>query len=238
MNPEYKDIFDKRGGAYHKAMEGWPTARRAEFDALFAQRPLKSGDVLIDIPAGGGYLGGFLPKGVDYIPREITAGFSPDTPVVEWDGDWDAPAADRVVSCAACHHFEDHQAHFDHCLAALKPGGVVHIADADVLSPLCAFLDEFVGAHTPTGHHGNFLPAPGDPFYAPYAVARCETVATPWRFPSLKDAGAFCIALFGLTIDDGDRALDALRDYGIGVVENDDGATIDWRLTYIDIINA
>lgn len=238
MNPEYKEIFDQRGGSYHAAMTSFPQARRAEFEALFSKTPCRSGDVIVDLPAGGAYLLDYLPPDIRYFPREITPGFSVDATLVEWDGDWNAPPADHVVTCAAAHHFDDHANVIDRALGALRSGGVLHLADVDVASPVGGFLDGFVGAHTPTGHDGNFLPAKGDAFYRNYKIARHETVRVPWTFRSLDDAGQFCIGLFGLQIDDGAMVIDALREHGIDVVETSQSAIIDWRLTYIDIINA
>ena len=37
MNLEYGEIFEARGGSYHRAMLGQPQARRAEFEQLFAR---------------------------------------------------------------------------------------------------------------------------------------------------------------------------------------------------------
>ncbi|WDI32997.1 hypothetical protein PUV54_07275 [Hyphococcus flavus] len=236
MNPEYKEIFDKRGGSYHAAMRAFPHARRAEFEAVFAATQFTESDVIIDIPAGGAYLLEYLPEYIRYFPREITPGFSKDAMLVNWSGDWEAPLADHVVTLAATHHFHDHARAIDRALAALRPGGVLHLADVDVESPVGAFLDGFVGAHTPTGHAGHYLPPKGDAFYIPYQITRHKTVATPWRFSSKDDAGRFCIALFGLQLDEPKRVIDALQQYGIDVSEEDGEAVIDWRLTYIDIV--
>ncbi len=56
MFEAYESIFSRRGQAYHRAMQLVPSARRNEFSAALEQVDLRRGDVVCDVPSGGGYL--------------------------------------------------------------------------------------------------------------------------------------------------------------------------------------
>ena len=60
MFSTYKDIFDKRGLAYHEAMLKYPHARSHEFESILEQALVQSGQTLCDMPSGGGYIQRFI----------------------------------------------------------------------------------------------------------------------------------------------------------------------------------
>src|SRR3954470_15523064 len=60
MFDTYKDIFNARGAAYHQGMLEQPRAREQEFAAILRHAQPRDGQVLCDMPSGGGYLRHFL----------------------------------------------------------------------------------------------------------------------------------------------------------------------------------
>ncbi|HEY7688332.1 MAG TPA: methyltransferase domain-containing protein, partial [Dongiaceae bacterium] len=141
MNPEYVDIFRLRGHPYHAAMLAQPHARDAEFDALFAANPLRDGERILDIPAGGGYLGRHLGDRAQVQARELSHGFSEGIEVVSPDELPGLRGFDRAVCLAALHHFDDAIGFLAQLRGTLAPGGLLHVADVAAGSPLCDFLD-------------------------------------------------------------------------------------------------
>ena len=66
MFEAYESIFNRRGQAYHRAMQLVPGARRREFSAALELIGLHRGGVLCDdVPSGGGYLADHLPADLD-----------------------------------------------------------------------------------------------------------------------------------------------------------------------------
>jgi SAM-dependent methyltransferase len=234
VNPEYAKIFDKRGNLYDAAMRFAPDARRREFENLMTANPVHDGAVVVDIPAGGGYLKQFLPRDISYYPLEITAAFgAQDVAVVAWNEAWRTPPADHVFCVAALHHFEDHEAALARLLDAAKPGGVVHVADVWAGSPISHFLDDFVGAHNGTGHDGNYLSDDRGRLPFPNKLLRCEVISCPWRFADRADMVGFARLLFAVSDLGDDEIFDALERY-VGVSETPDGVALNWSLLYAD----
>ena len=62
MFHSYDEIFNKRGNAYHEAMRLAPLARKKEFEIALSGAEIVDGDVLCDLPSGGGYLADHLPR--------------------------------------------------------------------------------------------------------------------------------------------------------------------------------
>lgn len=234
MNPEYGDIFRQRGHPYHAAMQAFPDARGAEFEALFAASPLRDGERILDLPAGGGYLARRLGARARVTSVEITHGFHPAIPIVD-PGDLSMlHGHDRATCVAALHHFEDAPAFLARLGRTVAPGGLLHIADVAAGSPLCAFLDGFVGRYNTTGHAGRYLPT--EPaHYAPLGrVLRCAEVGCPWRFAHEAGLLAFCGTLFGL-VDCPPAELREALQRQVGIRATQAGVELDWRLLYVDI---
>lgn len=234
MNPEYVDIFRQRGHPYHAAMLFQPHARDAEFDGLFARQPLRGGERILDIPAGGGYLARHLGAQAQVTSLEITSGFSDGIPIADpedleaWTGH------DRAVCLAALHHFDDAPGFLSRLARCVKPGGWLHVADVAAGSPLCAFLDGFVGRYNVTGHSGHYLPRDPARLAALGEVTHCEEARCDWRFPDEARMLRFCSDLFGL-LDCPPAALrDALREH-VGFDAGPDGVLLHWRLLYVDV---
>lgn len=129
---DYAAIFEQRGHEYHLAMQMAPDARRREFELLFQAQPLKPGEILFDIPSGGGYLANYISPAVQVKGFEFSLGFTSENPDVELlhlDRAWPMGLADRVVSLAGLHHNDDPVAVIARLKTHVKSGGWLHVAD-------------------------------------------------------------------------------------------------------------
>lgn len=234
MNLDYADIFQVRGNRYHAAMLADPDARRAEFEHLFDEQPLRGGETLLDIPAGGGYLARVIGDRAQVTALELTPGFAEGVVVVGAQGDWGVGSFERVVSLAALHHIDDQAAFIAHLLSHVRPGGVLHLADVASGSPLTRFLDGFVGRFTSTGHRGRYLDAAALPVPPGATLRRAREVPCPWRFDSRERLLRFCNDLFGLEDCPRDALEEALGSL-VGIREEDGHVWLDWRLLYVDL---
>ncbi len=236
---DYGDIFDRRGKAYAEAMARWPAARDAEFAAAFAARPVRTGDRVLDIPAGGGYLRRRLP-GALVTELEFSEGFAAGIPVVAPLGEW-GPAAtgpfDHAVCLAALHHIGDGDALVRRLLDLLSPRGVLHLADVPADSGIADFLDGFVGRYNQTGHAGLYRRADALAWGRLGRVLRCEEQEVAWRFDSDADLLGFTARLFGVS---GCTDADLLRalEQQVGVQRDAHGVRLLWRLWYVDLAAA
>ena len=235
MNPEYAEIFRQRGHPYHDAMTRFPLARAEEFSGLFTRLPLGNGERILDIPAGGGYLAKHLGDRALVTSLEITHGFSDEAVVVQLEDLARFSGFDRAVCLAALHHFDQPMTMLSHLAQTLRPGGSLHVADICAGSPLCEFLDGFVGRYNQTGHQGRYLRADAADYRDLGRVARCEEVGCAWSFDDETSLLAFCSRLFGLVECPPSALRTALHDL-VGVRADSRGVVLEWRLLYIDII--
>jgi len=231
---EYSDIFAQRGTAYHAAMQRQPDARNAEFDALFRHHAAKAGQSLLDIPAGGGYLKRRLPAGVQVTELELTKGFTSHLRVVPTYGDWDVGKFDHVVCLAALHHILEQDQFVAQLAQHTKPGGCIHIADADNTQTIATFLDGFVGRFNVTGHHGKYISEnsfrniPGTKFLT------SEIRDCAWRFSTDDLALDFAADLFGLVNYPRAEFRDAVHQL-VGMRKEEGEVLLNWKLRYIDL---
>lgn len=233
MNLDYAEIFGQRGGAYHGAMQRFPQARRREFSALFDRAPAP-GALVLDIPAGGGYLQTQLPQATT-LPLELAAGFSDRVPVVASTGDWPVPPADHAVCLAALHHVPDQPAFLRNVCRHLKRGAVLHIADVVADSDVSRFLDGFVDKWNGQGHEGRYLD-PAHPVWEGLGqVVRCERVSCPWEFSSTDAMLAFTTQLFDLRECPPEVLAQTLRQ-DLGISRIGSAVLLHWSLLYVDIL--
>lgn len=231
---EYAEIFAHRGGDYHRAMRHYPRARDAEFAELFRHRPVRAGESVLDVPAGGGYLARTLPANVTVTSLEFSDGFLPGMKVVETYGNWDVSLHDRTVCLAGLHHIDDQERFVSQLIAHTRRGGTVHIADVDCSQPIGRYLDGFVGRHNSTGHEGKYLTEKSFQALTGARVLSSEIRRCPWRFDSEASLLDFCGGLFGLT----DYSVDELRselNRAAGITRDGDDHIVGWALRYIDI---
>lgn len=244
MFDTYDEIFARRAHSYQEAMVDRPRARRREFEAAVERAGPLSGRVLCDIPAGGGYLYGYLPPDLGtYLAIEPTIHFVSCCPRALNAGRLRASiealplagaVADVVVSLAGLHHIPDKVAAFREMRRIVKPGGIVVVADAEEGTGAARFLNGFVHGHSGMGHEGVFLgPSSTDDLVAAgLTVEKDELVTVPWEFEDRAAMGAFCRSLFGV-----DRASVAEVAKGVedivGVGEDPRGVHMAWQLRYL-----
>jgi len=199
----YEDIFHERGVAYAHAMATWPEARREEFLVPASRAALQAGEVVVDVPAGGGYLQRYLPPAVRWLGHEpcgsfFSTGSVGDQPLLPLP--WADGLADAALSIAGVHHLDDRAPLYREIHRVLRPGGRFVLADGHDQSPVARFLDGFVGRYNSTGHRGDYL-TPADIGLLEscgFRVRLAERVSYHWWFATRDDMGGFCRLLFDM----------------------------------------
>lgn len=231
---DYVTIFDRRGHSYHRAMQHDPGVRRFEFRQAINRAPLRDGQTLVDVPAGGSYLRPYLPPCCHYLGHEPSQGFQePDAS--EGAGQdllplpWANERADGAFSIAGVHHLLDKRPLFRELARVVAHSGFFILSDVEEGSAVARFLDEFVGAHNSTGHQGYFLgPTTADDLkQSGWTIHTDEQVSFHWVFPNLPSMCRFCRELFELRIDD--STLQTTLSHRLGVDESVDGDAIGLR---------
>jgi len=205
MIQSYQEHFNQRGSAYDLAMQKFPGARQAEFLQAITAAQLKPGMVVADVPAGGGYLKGYLPEGCTWCGHEPCASFTNHgarqeiaVPLVPLP--WANESADVAISLAGVHHIEDKTPLFADFYRVVKPGGRLVVSDVAKGSAVARFLDGYVGAHNSTGHEGVFLDecTVDELQKSGWSIAEAGVRNFHWLFSSRLDMARFCHALFDL----------------------------------------
>ncbi|MGN6694388.1 MAG: class I SAM-dependent methyltransferase [Aquihabitans sp.] len=238
-NEGYREVFEARGGKYDDAMRRWPHVRDEEFGFVVDLAQPLAGEILVDIPSGGGYLGGHLPEGVELIGVEVSDGFiersGDDEEIVVASGleaaGLPSASADAIVSIAGMHHEDDHGALFAAWRRILKPGGRLVAADVVTGSAEAEFLDGFVGEWTSTGHAGHYFGDDLARLGTDAGYAEVEVVDRRYHWWAADEAAlaAFCTSLFGLEDVTPDLVLEALES-GPGLTREDGRVGLRWGL--------
>ena len=246
---DYVETFDARGHLYNEANSDWPDARACERDQALDRLGTVEDLVVVDAPAGGGYVAdGLLERcrgRVEIICVEPSASFAQaisnqfETIVAPLDS---VPlpdrSVDRIVSLAGLHHVADKRPIYREWRRLLKQGGRIAVGDVGTETGTGEFLNTFVDRNTPGGHDGQFI-APGE-----FAMQLDETgfevldealEDVPWHFRDWQSLGRFCQSLFGITgASDADTAA-ALREL-VGVRDDGDQLALAWQLRYATAI--
>ena len=247
MFEDYKDIFNQRGNLYHQAMLDYPNARKKEFEAAIDLLDLADGQILCDVPSGGGYINNFIDKTVKVISVETSSEFIrcakerdrissmiceevSNVPLT-------SETIDRVVSLAGLHHVK-HQSHFfQETYRLLKPSGIIAIADVLVESTVDEFLNQFVDANSSMGHKGDFL---GNHTISELNSAGFEvTYAEPhqycWQFDSVESMVRCCKLLFGIDRADNEKTLSGIEQF-LGYQVKDHCCLMNWQLYFVQAV--
>lgn len=237
----YEELFGQRGSAYDRAMLAFPAARDEEFGQALAHAALVPGMVVADVPAGGGYLRGYLPEGCGWIGHEPCADFTNHRTGAHAPGRALLPlpfadgAADVAISLAGVHHLADKRPLFRELLRITRPGGRFVLSDVAADTPVARFLDGFVGDHNSTGHEGIFLDGRTleELAEAGWDVLSHRLARFHWVFADSAAMVAFCRGLFDICKADDAAIARALAD-GPGVEMLPDGRTgLRWSLMTI-----
>ena len=245
---EYRTLFDARGARYNAANRLYPDARAEEARRILARVPLRAGALWLDVGAGGGFLGTRAEQaraeqapGAAAVGCDESAVFLGDAggyamrTVAAFDRLPFAPGSfDAAASLAALHHAEEPRAVLAEMLRVVRPGGRVAVGDVAAGSAAAGFLNEFVNAHTGSGHRGRFY-RPDDWVGLLTAAggrgAEASAELVHWRFASAGDAARFCRELFGLDPDTREDSLEAALD-GLGGFARDGGWLLPWDMVF------
>lgn len=200
----YEGIFGHRGGRYDAAMRAYPRARDQEFSQLIARLGPKAGEVVVDVPAGGGYLRHYLPEHCDWWGHEPCPSFlgshieEPDAGLLPLP--WSEGSVDAAVSLAGVHHTRDKRPFFSALHEVVKPRGRFVLSDVAEGSSVALFLDEYVGAYNSTGHEGFYLNEQTllELEACGWSVSSYEQVDFHWIFSDRRAMADFCTQLFDL----------------------------------------
>ncbi|MFZ0141277.1 MAG: methyltransferase domain-containing protein [Aeromicrobium sp.] len=243
---DYAEIFNARGHLYNEAGSKVPGAREAERTALIERLDLADGQIVCDVPAGGGYLA-----------DGIRSAFGPDIQVVcvepaERFGAVIHPdfsvrhdsltnmsladaSVDRLGSLAGLHHIEDRVPVYLEWFRVLRPGGRVAVADVQEGTGTAGFLNEFVDAHTEGGHDGMFFrPDDWERELADVGFLDVDEqlVDVPWQFPDEDTMADFCRTLFAVTAASPEEVGQAIEKY-LGLESDPHGGVqMRWWLRY------
>lgn len=231
----YEQIFEQRGGAYDQAMRRWPGARRDDFLVPLRALEPQRGEAIVDVPAGGGYLRDYLPAGCRWFGHEPCASFHVDAPAVDLlPLPWADGFADAAISIAGVHHLDDKRPLFRELRRVVRDAGRFVLADVHEASAVAAFLDQFVGRHTSTGHQGIYLGSRtlAELTESGWAVERADREAFCWWFSDGASLAEYCRMLFDMHGVTDAMILDGVERL-LGTQSAEAGIGMNWELFVI-----
>ncbi len=241
MFESYEEIFKKRGHLYHEAMTLYPDARKEEFNKIIEIANIRDGDIICDIPSGGGYLKNFINTGVKIVSIETSRAFAKlckangnssllsnlDKIAVKTN------SVDRIISLAGLHHIEDKLSFYRESYRILKNSGALCIADAWRGSMVSMFLDMFVHEHNSMGHQGAYLDenTQGELERCGFNISYSSSIKYYWKFASLDDMATYFQLLFGIDKASHEEILDGINRYlGYALVNKE--FCLNWELSF------
>ncbi len=200
----YTESFQERGSKYDKAMKLVPESRREEFMAVTEELSSLSGGIVLDVPAGGGYLREYLPARFKHQPYEQVSSFqgfpgdATDCGLLPFPQS--SESIDAVLSVAGVHHFGDKLPFFNEMARVTKPEGYLVLADVHRDSPVAQFLDGYINTHNSTGHKGYYLDDKSleELNMCGWNVVSANRKHYHWIFNSLHQMARYCHLLFDI----------------------------------------
>lgn len=235
----YTESFAERGSKYDQAMRQVPGSRQPEFMAVVDELPENRPGLVLDVPAGGGYLKQYLPSGFRYTSYEPVGSFSDGS---QADAErsllpfpQDACSVDFVLSVAGVHHFPDKTPVFDEMLRVIRPEGQLILADVHAQSKVASFLDGYIDASNSTGHKGYYL---GENTIRElescgWRIDSARRKHYHWLFESEQQMSEYCHLLFDIRHPDTAKTRLQIRE-DLGVEQLPDGSIgMSWELFVI-----
>jgi cyclopropane fatty-acyl-phospholipid synthase-like methyltransferase len=243
MFSEYRAIFKKRGHLYHQAMTLYPSARAEEFLHIVRMADMKDGDIVCDIPSGGGYLRHFVDRTMTLCHIETSEVFADlcrangavhvllssleNIPV-------ESGEVDKIISLAALHHVDEKNRFFSEAYRMLRKGGTLTIADVQAGSAVSEFLDGFVNEHNTMGHKGIYIHAQttDEIEQTGFKILESSPIKFHWNFDSSQTMGRFCRLLFGIDQADLTQVVEGIKKY-VGYAVKNNVCCMNWELLFI-----
>lgn len=232
----YEEIFNQRGRSYHMAMEKYPNTRDEEFESIVSKLSQSPDNVILDLPAGGGYLGRYLNDNVKYLAYDFSGEFDHQHSGIrkckESKIELENDSVSEIVSLAALHHIAERKDFYNEMHRILEPGGKMVIADVKDDGEISSFLNGFVDRWNSMGHQGRFI-GQGDTLEINNVGFDVEVSEKSyyWNFQNESSALEFFRLLFCLDLNPSDKELkNALSDLGI---KDDEGFSVSWELSYL-----
>ena len=199
----YAEIFNHNGASYHQAMQQCPDARDEEFSIAVSLLNLNSGDRLLDVPAGGGYLKPYLPESIAYQTLEFSKGFNAESQIQhcsETNLGIDEASVEKAICLAAMHHVENKLRFVQELRRSLVNGGTLLIGDVVMNSKEARFLNGFVNDWSSLGHCGDFIDFERDTRLLQSAgfTVQKMTKHYHWNFDSEESCNNYLRDLFAL----------------------------------------
>jgi SAM-dependent methyltransferase len=243
MFDTYQQIFDKRAHSYHKAMRDFPQARKAEFGWVVHYLNLKAGDVLCDVPSGGGYLQGFVSEKQCFFNSIETslcfASYNVDGPlnktyVCSFEHlALENQSVDCLVCLAALHHVDNRPQVFAEFRRVVTPQGKILIVDVEEASNTGNFLNIFVNKYNSMGHRGQFIDKQLiNMIRNEFSVISCKSHHFRWVFDNEQAMISFCRGLFGLDKATDSDIMQGIKAY-LAPKYKTNHVSLEWRLIYI-----
>ncbi len=244
MPLNYMQIFEQRGTSHADAFRLYPRAMVQEVGAVLDLANLQPGDIVLDVPSASGFLldALHLPD-IRYIAVDPSAQMY-DICKSKVAEAYCAPmnhlplpqaSIDAIVCLAGLHHENNWLGIFQEMKRVLKPFGRLAISEVEVGSPVAHFLNNFVNAHSSTGHAGKFVDDHFVDFLdkAKFDIPINRFVNYHWEFDS-ADQMSHCFQLmFGIDRASEQEIIQAVEEV-LGVDKNADGKyLVRWSMRHI-----
>jgi SAM-dependent methyltransferase len=249
---DYRTTFGQRGSDYDSAMARAPQVRASEFRALVTFAQIQTGERVADVPSGGGYLGAYLPSGVElfeidtadsFLEAARRAGKHPLQAASLKELPLESSSVDVVLSLAGLHHEPARDAFYREVARVLRPGGRLVVAEVWEGTKVARFLDGFVDQHG-EGHQGSYLCESDLRGIRVAGFSKIEKllVDVPWRCPTRRKLAEFARELFSVrraTVEDMEATLE--REIGFRVASDSQDAEfgcveLSWELTLVSAL--